>query len=228
MAERRYSDEEVAVILRRAVDPAADGPEGAPGRGLTLAELKEIGSEAGIDATRIEEAAGSLTVRRDRAETGSLLGMPTTVQLERRVSATVTKERLPQLLHLIRSEFARQGIVEEVLGGFEWRARSAMGGRYVSIRSEGGETCIRVLGNYRDGMLGLGAGVGPIAAAASGALAAALGAATVFAVVPAALAGGALAALAPWNYAFKREERTLHRVLDALVAQASDEAPDDG
>lgn len=223
MAERRYSDEEVAVILRRAVDPAAEAPEGAPGRGLTLAELKEIGSEAGIDAARIEAAAGSLAVQRARPVTGSLLGMPTTVQLERRVQGTLTKERLPELLHLIRSEFARQGIVEEVLGGFEWRARSAMGGRYVSIRSEDGETRIRVLGNYRDGLLGLGAGVGPIAAAATGALAAALGAATAFVVVPVALAGGALAALGPWNYAFKREERTLHRVLDGLVAQASDD-----
>lgn len=228
MAERRYSDEEVAVILRRAVDPTADGPEGAHGRGLTLAELKDIGSEAGIDAARIEVAAGSLAVRRDRPVTGAVLGMPTTVQLERRVPATVTKERLPHLLHLIRSEFARQGIVEEVMGGFEWRARSAMGGRYVSIRSEGDETCIRVLGNYRDGMLGLGAGVGPIAAAATGALAAALGAATAVVVVPVALAGGALAALAPWSYAFKREERTLHRVLNGLVAQVSDNVPDSG
>lgn len=222
MAERRYSDEEVALILRRAVDPAADGSEGEQGRGLTLAELKEIGTEAGIDATRIETAAGSLTLRRPRPVTGVVLGMPTTVQLDRRVSAPLTRERLPELLNLIRTEFARQGIVEEVLGGFEWRARSAMGGRYVSIRPEGNGTRIRVLGNYRDGMLGLGAGVGPVAAAATGALTAALGAATALVVVPAALAGGVLAALGPWKYAFGREERTLQRVLDGLVAQLSD------
>ncbi len=228
MAERRYSDEEVALILRRAVDPAADGSEGEPGRGLTLAELKEIGAEAGIDATRIETAAGSLALRRPRPVTGAVLGMPTTVQLERRVPVPLTRERLPELLNLIRSEFARQGIVEEVLGGFEWRARSAMGGRYVSIRPEGNATRIRVLGNYRDGLLVLGGGVGPIAAAATGALTAALGAATAVVVVPAALAGGVLAALGPWKYAFGREERTSRRVLDALVAQLSDGGPATG
>ncbi len=130
---------------------------------------------------------------------------------------------------MIRRELARQGVVEEVLGGFEWRARSAMGGRYVSIRPEDDQTRIRVLGNYRDGVMGLTLGVGPLAAAGTGALVAALGAATPFIILPAALAGAALAAVGPLRYLFGREARSLHRVLDALQRQLLESAPvDDG
>ena len=215
MTERRYDDDEVALILHRAVDTAADGSEREPGKGLTLADLKEIGAEAGIAVAEIERAARTLDVREDPAATGAVLGMPTTVQLERVVPVRLEDEHLPQLLDLIRSELARQGIVEEVLGGFEWRARSGTGGRYVSIRSEGEQTRIRVLGNYRDGLLGCTLGVGPIMTAGTGALAAALGAATPFIIIPVALAGGA-SAIIPWKIIFGREKRSLHRVLDAL------------
>ncbi len=215
MTERRYDDDEVALILHRAVEATTTNPERAPGMGLSLGELKEIGAEAGISRAGIEMAARTLDVREDPPATGSILGFRTTVQLERVVPVRLDAEHLPQLLDLIRNEFARQGIVEEVLGGFEWRARSGTGGRYVSIRSEGDQTRIRVLGNYRDGLLACTLGVGPVMTFGMGALAAALGAATPFIIVPVALVGGA-SSIVPWKIIFGREKRSLHRVLDAL------------
>lgn len=229
MIERRYDDEEVGLILRRAVEArektALVGDD--PGKGLTLAELREIGAEAGIDAARIDEAASSLVETGDRGQVAgpglsvvaaarSALGMPPTVQMERVVQARLDPKRLPDLLDVIRTEFSRQGIVEEVLGGFEWRASDELGGRYVSIRPEGDQTRIRVLGNYRNGLMVMAFGVGPISAAAVGAFAVALGAATPF-VVSLALAGGATAALAPWKRLFGRQRRSFRRVLDALA-----------
>lgn len=230
MIERRYDDEEVGLILRRAVEarektaPVGDDP----GKGLTLAELREIGAEAGIDAARIDEAASSLVETGDHGQVAgsglsmvatarTALGVPPTVQMERVVQARLDPTRLPELLDLIRTEFSRQGIVEEVLGGFEWRASDELGGRYVSIRPEGDQTRIRVLGNYRNGLMVMAFGVGPISAAAVGAFAVALGAATPFVVVSLALAGGVTAALAPWKRLFGRQRRSLHRVLDALA-----------
>ena len=53
MPERRYGDDEVALIPSRAVEAAADGPDRMPGKGLTLVELKEIGAEAGIAVSRM-------------------------------------------------------------------------------------------------------------------------------------------------------------------------------
>ena len=218
MTERRYNEDEVALILRKAVDAGADDRATATGKGMSLSELKEIGIEVGIDAARIEDAARTLERRDDRPITGSVLGLSTTVQLDRVVPVRLVPEDLPQLLDAIRSEYARQGIVEEVLGGIEWRARSGMGGRYVSIRREGDQARIRVLGNYRDGLK---------RAAGVGALAASLGAAGALVILPIALAGGALATIAPWRYLFAREERSAHRVLDALERLELESAPAD-
>lgn len=228
MTERRYNEDEVALIIRKAVDAGADDPAAGTGKGLSLSELREIGAEVGIEAARIEAAATALE-RRDAAPVGKVLGLPTTLQLDRVVPVRLGQEHLPRLLDVIRRELARQGIVEEVLGGFEWRARGGMGGRYVSIRPEGDQTRIRVLGNYRDGVMGLTLGVGPIAAAGTGALAAALGAATPFIILPAALAGAALVSVGPARYLFGREARSLNSVLDALERQLLESAPpDDG
>ncbi len=215
MSERRYDEEEVALILHRAVEAAATDQEGGAGVGLTLAELKEIAAEAGIDASRVETAATSLEVRRERALTPSSLGLPPTVQIERVVPAKLDADLLPQLLDLIRSEFARQGIVEEVLGGFEWRARSVMGGRYVSIRGEGDTTRVRVLGNYRDGLLTFAFGPGPIMAVLGGLLGGALSGANPLVIFPVGLLAWA-SALVPWRALFGRERKALRRVLDAI------------
>lgn len=215
MTERRYDEEEVALILHRAVEAAAGDQEGGAGAGLTLAELKEIAAEAGIDTTRVESAATSLEVRRDRALTPSSMGLPPTVQMERVVPGKLDADLLPQLLDLIRSEFARQGIVEEVLGGFEWRARSVMGGRYVSIRGEGDATRVRVLGNYRDGLLTFAFGPGPILGVLGGLAGAGLSGGNPLVTIPVGLLAWA-AALVPWRVLFGRERKGLRRVLDAI------------
>ncbi len=214
MSERRYDEEEVALILHRATEDSATDREGASAGGLTLAELKEIGAEAGIDASRVEEAAKALTPRRARSPEAASKALVPTMQLERVVPARVDPDHLPRLLNLIRDEFARQGIVEEVFGGMEWRAGSVMGGRYVSIRGEGSSTRVRVLGNFRDGLLVFGLGPGPILAIAGGALVAGLGAAPFLVGAAAALAWGS--ALLPWRYLYRREQKSLRRVLDAI------------
>ncbi|MDH5804565.1 MAG: hypothetical protein OEZ54_05215 [Gemmatimonadota bacterium] len=228
MTERRYNEDEVALILRNAVDAGTEDVPAAASKGLSLSELKEIGAEVGIDAARLEAAATALD-RRDVAQTGTVLRIPATMQLERVVGVRLEKDQLPRLLDVIRQELARQGIVEEVLGGFEWKARGGMGGRYVSIRPEGEQTRIRVLGNFRDSVMAMTLGVGPIAAAGTGALAAALGAATPLLILPIAIAGAAAVSLGPLRYMLNRERHSLDRVLDSLEQQLleSPQSPDD-
>jgi len=228
VTERRYNEDEVALILRNAVDAGTEDVPAAASKGLSLSELKEIGAEVGIDAARLEAAATALD-RRDVAQTGTVLRIPATMQLERVVGVRLEKDQLPRLLDVIRQELARQGIVEEVLGGFEWKARGGMGGRYVSIRPEGEQTRIRVLGNFRDSVMAMTLGVGPIAAAGTGALAAALGAATPLLILPIAIAGAAAVSLGPLRYMLNRERHSLDRVLDSLEQQLleSPQSPDD-
>jgi len=95
MTERRYNEDEVALILRKAVDAGADDRATATGKGMSLSELKEIGIEVGIDAARIEDAARTLERRDDRPITGSVLGLPTTAQLDRVVPVRLVPEDLP-------------------------------------------------------------------------------------------------------------------------------------
>jgi hypothetical protein len=61
MSERRYSDEEVSAIFARATETQQDAPrQSIPGEGMTLAELQEIGREAGIEPDAVARAARSL------------------------------------------------------------------------------------------------------------------------------------------------------------------------
>jgi hypothetical protein len=79
MAQRRYDEDEIREILARATElgPDAGGtdasnallpaPDPGPGRGLTLAELEDVGSQAGILPARIAEAAAEMELARSLA-----------------------------------------------------------------------------------------------------------------------------------------------------------------
>jgi hypothetical protein len=63
--ERRFTDRDVREILKRAVQ---NGPADAlaSSRAFSLAELKAIGKEVGIDPARLEDAARAVTQRDER------------------------------------------------------------------------------------------------------------------------------------------------------------------
>ena len=78
--ERRYTDDEVALILRRAAEL---GGETGPSRseGLSLAEIQPVAREVGIDPATVARAAAALpTRRRDRLT--AILGGPMYFRLE--------------------------------------------------------------------------------------------------------------------------------------------------
>src|SRR5262245_16173715 len=90
MNERRYNENEVAAIFRRA----AEMREGATQRvsspsGLTLSELKQIGREVGIAPEAVEAAADSLNRAPQpiaRRFFGLPIGVGRTLELQRRLS----------------------------------------------------------------------------------------------------------------------------------------------
>jgi len=55
ISDRRYSDEEFALVVRKASELQQPGKEGTGG--LTLADMKSVGQDVGIDAELIERAA---------------------------------------------------------------------------------------------------------------------------------------------------------------------------
>lgn len=123
MAERRYSEEEVAEILDRAtkVREEASGRQLSSPRGLTLAELKEIGAEAGIDTDLIERAAGEIdrptpSTEPKRRMAGIPIGVGRTVYLDR----PLTDDEWNRLVVDLRETFDARGNVREEGAFRQW------------------------------------------------------------------------------------------------------------
>lgn len=108
MADRRYSDKEIAAIFRAATEgPAGPQPEVPRDEGLTLADLQAIGREVGIPADAIARSAHALDVSRAASRTflGLPIGVARTVNLNRRV----TDEEWERLVVQLRDVFDARG-----------------------------------------------------------------------------------------------------------------------
>lgn len=125
MTTRIYDEDEVRRILEKATEasalplleedaPAArEGsparPDGAPGTGLTLSELREIGAEAGIDPERITAAArtldgaGALT----RREVG-FAGQPTRLVRQIPLASPLEGDRWDRLVAFLRTMYGEE------------------------------------------------------------------------------------------------------------------------
>jgi len=216
MTERRFDDTEVSLILAHALDTGV--PAEDDGGGLTLAELERIAVEVGIDPARIQATARALA-------TGVLGPAPTgrsttlTPRYEVTLERRITEDRYAELLATIRDAMGRQGIATSEYGALEWRARDAIGGRYVSIRTQGEATRIRAFANLRDGAFLSAAGGGAAGAlltfaalGATGALAA-IGAVA----IPLVAAGACVPAWWIWRRWFRLEDAALRRTVTELM-----------
>ncbi|MEZ4416883.1 MAG: hypothetical protein R3E10_14125 [Gemmatimonadota bacterium] len=214
MGERRYSETEVARILEEAVrpSPGTDLARRDAGLDLSLNELKVIGREVGIDPVRIEAAARGL----DRADmqVRRILGIPLVAQQERWVDAPLDPDHLPDLVALIRRIAGIQGTVSEVLGGVEWRGKSAVGPVHVTIRPDAGGTRLHLMGSFREAVLGGFLGTGPLGGIFAGVGASTLGWAAL--TFPPAVAAGVAAAALPWALSARAKVRLLRNVADRL------------
>lgn len=217
MTERRYTDHEADLILRRAAESEASG---LPARrdGLTLSELKEVAREVGIDTGSVEAVAQGF----DTSPTfrpHPLLGSPVAPQLERHVRVRVTPEDYPRVVLAIRRAMGRQGLLSTEMDGLEWRARDATGARYVSVRPEGDRTLIRILGNYRDGAMawftvgGMTGGMATLVLLKTSGMLAALG----LGAAPLVALAAYLPARWLWRRQFRSEEATLRATLEEVT-----------
>ena len=151
--DRRFTDEEVREILKKAVEKAPsralgnrEGLSLAEREGLSLAELKSIGEEVGIDAARLEDAARAVTLG-EKNRPNKFLGAPTVLNFERRVEGEFDPEDTPEILSVIRRTMGQQGEVEDIRGSLEWSTKGEVGESYVTLSSRDGTTKIRSSAN---------------------------------------------------------------------------------
>jgi hypothetical protein len=111
MTERRYSEDEVAEIFRTAADTQeVAGKRVGSNAGMTLAELQEIGREAGISPDAVAYAA-SLRDRPVAARGRRFLGLPIRVSKAVDLARPLSDPEWEQLVVTLRETFDARGHV---------------------------------------------------------------------------------------------------------------------
>lgn len=228
---RRYSDEELALILRKATEiqesPGGRSGKGA-GHGLTLEEIQSIGGEAGIDAEAISRAAAQLEAldwEERRGLVSVILGGPGRYHLDLEVAGRLPPEEMGRILDLIRRSAEHQGEASEVLGAVEWKTVGQVSAISVSIAPRGDATSIRIVGDRA--AAGALAFTVPMAGATVliGALGAALeptSAAGIVSLLGGGLGSGLLVARALWTTGSRRFRKRLTSLMDTLSCAVED------
>ena len=165
--ERRYSENEFALILRKALDlqdRQSGGSFAESAEGLSLEEIKAVAREVGLDSALVERAAASLPTT---AETTAarIFGGPSKYQLEYRAPGQLSKEDLGRVIDAVRQATGHQGKVTEVPGSLEWRTEGELSQIHLTVSPREGETSVKVIadrgpaGALVFGLLGAGGGL---------------------------------------------------------------------
>lgn len=113
MTDRRFNEDEVAEIFRRATE-AQDAPQRQlpPREGMTLAEIQEIGRQVGVAPEVVARAAAGLTQAgrtSSRKVLGLTVGVGQTVELDRKL----TTDEWERLVVDLRETFDARGTVRQ-------------------------------------------------------------------------------------------------------------------
>jgi hypothetical protein len=140
---RRFTDQEIAVVLRTASE--IDAREGAigGGGGLSLQDLREIAAEVGISPRAIERAVARLESRA-RAP-AAWAGAPLVRKAVRAVPGELDRDSVARLVHLVDEHTTSAGAISEALGSVRWTTSDRLRSSLVTITPAHGETTIQVV-----------------------------------------------------------------------------------
>ena len=116
--ERRYNEKEIAAIFEQAAkDFEAAQQQMRASDGLTLKEIEEIASEAGISADFVKRAASKVDLRRDSPATKKLLGLPTQVNRVIELPQDFGDEEWDRLIVEFHDSYGLVGTIQEQRDG---------------------------------------------------------------------------------------------------------------
>jgi hypothetical protein len=227
--DRRYTDREVALILRKAaqLDTGAVAPEA--GEGLSLAEIERIAREVGIAPDLVARAATLLSTEVP-STSARIFGGPANFRAEHEAGGALPRERYGDVVEAIQRVLDKSGKVSEVLDGLEWQTLGETTQITVVVRPTADRTRIQILGNRGGSAVlaylpfGLAAFIG---GAATGAILEP-GVGGGILIVGTALGAGFLAARTVWSAATRRFRRTFASLTDAVTTAVEQhvESPD--
>ena len=147
--QRVYSDEEFALILRKATELASrsDGPASSSD-GLTLAEMKAAAAQVGLDPALVDRAARMLTGTATETPLERLIGGPTRHNLEARFPTRLDENRAALLLSAVRIGAGLAGsrdVAHSSSMGMTWHDGGDLESLRVTARPEEDGTTVSVV-----------------------------------------------------------------------------------
>lgn len=228
-ARRKYGEDEVQEIMRRATEMEATNPTGA----MTIGGVEAIAAEVGLAPEMVRSAAKSLTQtpRRDIVDTdprkwSKLIGAPSAIVFERTVDGELPESMFPDVVDEVRRIMQHVGQVSQLGKSFSWTMTRTVGRQRdveVMVSVRGGVTRLLVRENMGPSigatfggiMGGLGGGMlGPIIGITVGGL----GLAPIFitGIVPLWVATAYGAARTVYKKNFQRKENLFEQLIDRL------------
>jgi hypothetical protein len=216
MPDRRYDDREVAAIFRSAAEnPATAAQQSSHDEGLTLAELRAIGREVGLDEQAVERAAMTLDLRVARSDR-SLLGLPIAVSRSVDLGRRLTDEEWERLVVRFREVFRARGTTRAEGSLRQW----TNGNLQVLLEPTETGQRVRFATTHGGARRAIIAGVGALGIAGASALGL-LGGGTLASVAPTLtfLGGLGIGLIATGVVRLPGWARTRRRQMDALAAE---------
>ena len=151
---RRFNDEEVALIIKRAAELQHTEQKAAQDESsaMSLAEIEQVAREAGIDPQLIRRAAQGLDAPASVNRPSPWAGSPTRLVFERVVDGEVPVDEFESLVNEMRRTFGENGVPSVLGRTLAWSSvtragpRGSQRGRSidVSVTVRAGITTIRV------------------------------------------------------------------------------------
>jgi hypothetical protein len=164
----RYSEDEVALILRRAAELQKQEPLPGDSRSMSLQEIESAAAEAGLSQALVRRAATEIArPAPPDQKPNRWLGGPTRLVVERTIEGEFPIEEFDQLLEIIRFGNMGPGQVSTVGRSLTWQG--VLGGGQatlctVTVSVRQGQTRLRIHANFSNlaGAVfgGIGGGVG--------------------------------------------------------------------
>lgn len=152
MTERRFTDQEVALVLQRASKLEAETEAGAEGsvgaRGLTMRDLEQIAGEVGIAPALVQRAVSDMDARRGAGGRGGILGPAGVAKMIDVVPRPLDREQMLSLVRAADDALDLPGSVTEALGEVRWSGRDRFQATQVAFATGEQETVIRVQHRY--------------------------------------------------------------------------------